>query len=57
MMLFYFQDQECSCQMYKHQSCTEACSTEGPDPKLGRDMRDSGTSIPLLVLVQTTDGK
>lgn len=56
-MLFYFQDQECSCQMYKHQSCTEACSTEGPDPKLGGDMRDSDTSIPLLVLVQTTDGK
>lgn len=56
-MLFYFQDQECSCQMYMHQSCTEACSTEGPDPKLGGDMRDSATSIPLLVLIQATDGK
>lgn len=52
-MPFYFQDQE----MYKHQSCAGARSTEDPDPKLGGDMRDSGTSIPLLVLVQTMDGK
>lgn len=57
MIQFYSQDQERSCQVYKHQRCIGAPRAEAPDPRLSGDMRDSGTSIPPLVLVQTTNGK
>lgn len=40
-MQFYFWDQKCSCQMYKHQRAQSSGYVWG--------MRDSGTSIPPLI--------